>query len=87
MCRRLVLGCHSYSQTFTNLGGCYCLDVHDPVCAVNGMTFLNPCTAICENMDIECKGECPCQTGIHLTLSDIQCQKKRKMKVVSLHPN
>jgi len=53
-------------------GGCSCRDVHDPVCAVNGMTFLNPCTAVCENMVIECKGECPCQTEPECT-SSVEC--------------
>lgn len=42
---------------------CICTIQYDPVCGINGKTYSNSCSAGCENIDIECKGECPCQVN------------------------
>lgn len=40
-----------------------CIEIFDPVCGVNGMTYSNICFAELEGIGVACSGECPCETG------------------------
>ncbi len=39
---------------------CICTEEYNPVCGVDGQTYGNLCRAQCEQVKIECPGECPC---------------------------
>lgn len=40
------------------LPGCYCIEIYDPVCGVDGHTYGNACTAHCQSTPIAYRGEC-----------------------------
>ena len=47
------------AQDCTPTGPCGCELNNDPVCGVNGVTYMNACHAECEGIDIASDGTCP----------------------------
>lgn len=38
--------------------GCFCLQVYEPVCGINGKTYSSSCEANCAGVSIKSSGEC-----------------------------
>eukprot|EP00092_Neocalanus_flemingeri_P018068 GFUD01019554.1.p1 GENE.GFUD01019554.1~~GFUD01019554.1.p1 ORF type:complete len:342 (+),score=22.25 GFUD01019554.1:170-1195(+) len=43
--------------------GCLCTMDWNPVCGVDRATYSNRCTAGCNGVQVDCDGECPCNTN------------------------
>lgn len=58
--------------------GCFCTQQYDPVCGTDNKTYGNQCEANCQNVQVECTGECPCKKSngrtiqFHNTLDCLQ---------------
>jgi len=42
---------------------CLCTLEFNPVCGTNSITYGNECEAMCEGVEVECEGECPCPSN------------------------
>jgi len=40
---------------------CECPELYEPVCGTDGKEYGNACFARCENVKVNCKGQCPCK--------------------------
>ncbi len=38
---------------------CVCIEIFQPVCGTDGVTYANACLAGCASVDIASEGECP----------------------------
>jgi len=54
---------------------CKCRKSLQPVCAMNGMTYMNKCIMGCQKKRLQCKGHCPCS---RTSKCRTYCQKDRK---------
>ncbi len=58
----LALSYFYFAPSFTEEGpnGTVCSQQYDPVCGVDGEVYTNNCFASVANVQVECRGECPC---------------------------